>query len=267
MLRFIYVTLSGFLFISLFLGFNSGPYPENTGAPGEMTCFRSGCHTGSTLGSKSTFISFSDTSKLFRNDSTYTIHFGVETSTPGEFGVQMVALDEQHNNIGTWIPMGNNLLQVISGISFPNRKYIQHTLAGSASSSWIARWKAPSSYKGKVTFYASFLETNNNNMNSGDTLYKKTLNLTHDPSSGLAEQSSEPVKIYLSQLDSRLIFSHNHHKSLIVSIYDLNGRKIKSFSAAPGIMMETAIGVAGIYLVQAVDEEQKINKVHKVLFF
>jgi hypothetical protein len=157
----------------------SGPGGGDTNAPNESNCTR--CHSG-TLNSGG----FSSTFKLTGNftgngyipDSTYTITVEHAQSGISKYGMQVTVLDDANAPVGDLINKNSRTQKRTKTVSGATRQYIEHTssgtsLTGTNKVDWTFEWKAPSSNKGDVFFYASLNATNKNNGTSGDTIYAK----------------------------------------------------------------------------------------------
>lgn len=260
----ILLTFSAISIFLIFLSFNDGPYPENTGAPGEMTCFRSGCHIGSASGNNDVFISLNDSLFFYQQGTTYSLSLGFLNNTV-ESGFQIVALDDNYNNIGTWNTNSLPIYKVISGFSFPNRKYLEHTLQGTTQNQWTVDWTAPTNYNSDITFYASFLSTNNDNDNIGDTLYTKIFVIGHDPlMNSPQDRLKENYKI--TARNKEILINYRSDEMLSLAIYNISGRLIYSERVGSGSTSYT-VENSGLYLVKLMNEENVTTGVEKVMVY
>lgn len=216
---------------TLFLAYQNGPLPENTGAPGEQTCYRSGCHANNGSGNAQTFLRLANMGTTYANADTLLIELGFSTTFSAEHGFQMVALDANDNNIGEWIVTGAGDYQEITGLTFTDRKYVEHTSSGTGSSNWQIQWIAPDSYQGQVSFYASMLETNNNGNNSGDTLYNAQLDLSFDAASSITDRRKREDFYRASIFGSTLTFTNLGNDRLKANIYSLVGKRVEALES------------------------------------
>ena len=165
--------------------FSSGPTGGHTGAPNELTCATSGCHSGAVNTGPG---QFTITGLPSRYDPGMTYEVTVQHSTTDNsrrrWGFQLTVLTSGNGKAGE---MANN-----SGSTFVlngdgpdgNRQYIEHSLTGTFtgqrnSASWTFNWTAPSTNVGPITLYAAGNQANNDGNNSGDQIY--TTSLTVNP--------------------------------------------------------------------------------------
>ncbi len=156
-----------------------GPPAGVTGAPGEITCATSGCHTGTPNSGPGQFKI--DAPRVYQPGATYQITVTHTTTDVSRrrWGFQLTALTAG-NGKGGDIQRPNSLVQIFNddGPGF-NRQYIEHTINGTfagtqGGGSWTFDWVAPSSDVGPITFYAAGNEANNDGTNTGDQIYTAT---------------------------------------------------------------------------------------------
>lgn len=167
-----------FVIILLLMSNQTGALPENTGAPGELTCGRVPCHNiPANIGNAQIAIQTTDGSTAYFADSTLELKVLIENAPTSKNGFQILALTENNSNAGQWVLAEPTKMKIINGIGLPNRFYVTHTEAGNRQTAWTLRWKAPNANLGKVTFYASVLASNDSGTNQGDQLYTTNLML------------------------------------------------------------------------------------------
>jgi hypothetical protein len=156
--------------------FSGGPPAGHTGAPGELTCSTSGCHTGSVNGGPGRLTIIGPTT--YEPGETYeiTVRHTTTDSSRRRWGFQLTALTAGNRKAGD-IERRNNLTSVLDddGPGF-NRQYIEHSITGTfqgqtSQASWTFDWVAPSSDVGPVIFYAAGNQSNNDGTNNGDQIY------------------------------------------------------------------------------------------------
>ena len=217
---------------------STAAHESSTGAPGERTCAQSGCHETSEVYNDDT-----TNALLFTDgDQTYTdkmegITLRVRKKNCEKFGFQIVCLDTLKRNVGSWVLLNKERVQLQSSdFSVPaaaGRKYITHTYKGTVPQnvgeiSWDFSWLPPlNGYKGKVTFYVMSNCTNNDNKSSGDALYASQHSLSYN-----ANTSSEPT-----DSDNDIIAFHvgngiwtlpmnNYEQIKHMMFFDMNGKSI-----------------------------------------
>ena len=202
-----------FLVIAITIAISNEKYPEfplkstaahesSTGAPGELTCAQSGCHETSEIQRDDTTnaLLFSDADSTY-GDSMEGVTLRVRRKDCKKFGFQIVCLDTLMKNVGSWVLLNKERVQMqLADFSVPGatgRKYLTHTYKGTIPQStgeifWEFSWLPPlNGYKGAVTFYVMTNCTNNDNTNSGDALYASKHTLRHQSS---ATSLTEEIK-------------------------------------------------------------------------
>ena len=159
--------------------FAEGPNAGVTGAPGELTCAMSGCHSGAPNTGPGLLEIEAPT--FYRPGQTYEVTVRHVTSDVSRrrWGFQLTALDGTNNRAGS-LENTSALTQVIEGGPDGTRQYIEHSFLGtfqgqSLPPSWTFNWIAPSSNIGPVTFYAAGNQANNNGTESGDQIYSTSI--------------------------------------------------------------------------------------------
>src|SRR5215813_6291970 len=157
--------------------FAEGPNPGHTGAPGELTCATSGCHTGSLNSGPGQFSIVPPTS--YEPGQTYQIAVTHQTndSSRRRWGFQLTVLDDSNNNKAGNLANLGSTTQVLDGGPDGNRQYIEHSFNGTFQgqqngASWTFNWTAPSTDVGPITFYAAGNQANNDGNTSGDFIYR-----------------------------------------------------------------------------------------------
>lgn len=142
------------------------------------TCNTAGCHTGATVGTLAGVITSTVPGTGYTAGNTYTITVSFVRPGHVKFGFQATPQNASGTKLGT-------LANLTSGTQIPagsGGKYITHTnssVSGTGGSrTWNFLWTAPATGLGPVTFYGAFNATNNNNLASGDSIFKSTLVLT-----------------------------------------------------------------------------------------
>ncbi|HMQ47305.1 MAG TPA: T9SS type A sorting domain-containing protein [Saprospiraceae bacterium] len=242
----------------LFLSNLDGAFPENTGAPGELTCGRQPCHNVAVnVGQALLSIEYSEASMTYMADSTYTLSVKIENQPTIRNGFQILALDENNQNTGSWQLSDPERMKIISGIGLPNRKYVTHTAAGNQQTEWTLDWKAPANNSGTVTFYASVNATNDNGLNTGDEVYTGSLAVAFTEPNAVAQPTLPPFQVYPNPAHAVVwvdIPAHLGHIS--INILDLNGATSGRFEFASGGLEALPIDhlPAGIYWIKMENE-------------
>lgn len=155
----------------------------STGAPGENTCAKSTCHTGSSINSGKALLDISFNNTTYQPNETYNITVSLQQTDIQRFGFQLLALNSDNENTGIFIITDSTRTQTQEGIGvYEGRNYITYKYAGtepyfSGLGRWTFQWKAPATYQGDVTFYAAAVAANNDATDFGDTVYTKQVSI------------------------------------------------------------------------------------------
>lgn len=174
-----------------------GALPGNTNAPGELTCGRAPCHNVPiNVGNSEMSIVFGNDETAYMADSIYTVKIAIENPLTSRNGFQILALDENLANTGTWQLTEPDKMKIISGFSDPTKKYVTHQVSGNQQTEWTVDWKAPAGDVGKITFYASVLSANDNGSRTGDEVYNTNIEIEFTMPSAIAETEISKIKVY-----------------------------------------------------------------------
>jgi len=242
---------------------SNGALPQNTGAPGDLTCGRAPCHNiPVNVGDASIGIDVNNGAEAYQPGSTHTLTVSISDAQSPRNGFQIVALDENNENIGTWILTTPGEMKIIDGIGLP-RKYVTHQSAGNMQNSWTLDWEAPQEDVGDITFYASVLDANNNGNNMGDAVYTTSNTLSADVSNGVDnigvgmdfDIHPNPAGNLMSISSKALIYS--------ATLYSVQGQRIESWEVNKKTGQLALPNVpAGVYLLQV--HGQKGNATNKL---
>ncbi|MBI3233213.1 MAG: T9SS type A sorting domain-containing protein [Bacteroidetes bacterium] len=161
---------------------SSGSHISSTGAPGEESCAKSGCHVDAKIEQDDnkvvTNLIVGNNEKTYKPATQYTVTLRATKAGIGRFGFQVVALDSNNRSIGTFaVPAGSKLVQLQKGqVNSFERTYVTHTTSGNkpivtGQIEWRFNWTSSQKYQGKVSFYYCVNATNMNSANTGDNLF------------------------------------------------------------------------------------------------
>ncbi|MBL4624822.1 MAG: T9SS type A sorting domain-containing protein [Flavobacteriales bacterium] len=235
---------TAFMCFQAFAPKTTGSHPSSTGAPGENTCARSGCHANANVNAGDGVNSYTFKNSVgtdvsnYDADETYSISVKIAESSTSKFGFEIVALDVNDDNIGSWIITDavRTWHQQTSDPSSLNRKYVTHESAGTTAtypgeSMWEFDWEAPVSGTGDVTFYFCTSATNNDGSGSGETLYLSNFTIpeTGTTTGIIAVVDGEKlIKISYQQKEGLIQteFSAKSGDNVLVKLSDLNGKQV-----------------------------------------
>lgn len=151
------------------------PPPGRTGAPGESLCTE--CHSGqANVGPGSITIAESNGAPGYIPDSVYEFGVTVEQASRNKFGFSATVLDANHAPVGTISLVNTNATATQQQ---GGKNYVSHKNGGTGgmnnAKTWLFKWKAPSSDVGPVTIYAAGVAANANGNESGDNVYKTSM--------------------------------------------------------------------------------------------
>ncbi len=239
--------------IVLSLGNLDGALPENTGAPGELTCGRVPCHNVPVnVGAAQMSIEFSGGGQQYLADSTYLLAVKVAGQQTMRNGFQILALNESNQNAGTWELLEPDKMKIIPGIGLPSRRYVTHRAAGNLQTEWAVAWKAPSADLGTVTFYASVNATNNNGLNTGDEVYTSSIAAGFAEPNAAGTAAGPVLKIYPTLVQEGFwVEWPQGNASAVISVFSSNGEAVlrKKLPAGGSDFVETGGLPPGVYLL------------------
>lgn len=242
----------------LFLGNLDGSLPQNTGAPGDLTCGRAPCHNvPNNVGDATISVEFSGNSGQYFADSTYQLMVKIENPQSSRNGFQILALDQSDQNVGTWQLLDANKMKIIPGIGFPNRKYVTHRAAGNEQTEWTVAWKAPSMDVGTVTFYASVNSTNDNGLNTGDEVYTTSLSVEYEEPSSIGGDVSSIIKVFPTVSGGKFWMDFPTTFGVAnISLHDLQGSVQRQLEIRSGGLQELEVHDlnAGVYFLKIISE-------------
>lgn len=274
------LVLSGLMSLVILMAFGgTNDFHSTGGAPagyagdpsgGNKTCNTSGCHTGATVGNLTGVITSNIPPAGYTAGGTYTITANFVRPGHVEYGFEISPQNTSGTKLGT--------LANISGTQLVGTgKYVTHTstsISGSGSKTWNFRWTAPATGLGPVTFYGAFNATNNNNNDTGDSIFKSTLIVTEAPAA--------VNDLYIDNF-SLAAFPNPTHDNLNVSftlsapsavemeLIALNGNKIKTLFTENGLNGEVSESFdissypKGVYFLRlTVGAKQSLRKVVKL---
>jgi hypothetical protein len=241
-------------------------YANTGGSPGGKTnsptdglnCTQ--CHSG-TINSGPAFANISSNVAVsgYVPGQTYTITGSIEQGGINKFGFEITAEDNSGSKVGA------SILTDAARTKFVNSNNgVSHTASGTTPSSlntsvWSFDWTAPSVGTGDVTFYGAFNAVNSNGGTSGDQVYTKTLTISEDISTGLAENVSDAsFNIYPNPVVSSFQITSNTSVDR-VTVFNVQGQQMTDLTQVENkVNMENL--ASGIYVVNIETNGQVISK-------
>ncbi len=263
--------------LALVLLFSEGRTNDNQPPPGNSndppsngSCAKSGCHSDNPVQNNSQVIALTIgpdaanqsplSSFTYVPGTTYTMVFDIVSSSGGSFGFQMIGLDNNNAQAGSFtVTDASNTSLLTLGSS--GKSYVGHKNA-STTKTWTFNWTAPSSNVGDISFYAIVNVANGNGNRTGDIIHTATLVLSPESSTGLANSNNLPIGLNPNPASGivNLNFEGKGEGETVVSLTEISGKKVAELYRASSetgqrnIAVELPAGLAhGIYIVGVKD--------------
>ncbi len=218
---------------------SAGAHPGSTGAPGDNTCAKSGCHTGSAVTYNDTLVNqliFSQADSTYLPGQTYTIT--VRTSNPGKqrFGFEFQAITDA-TSLEAGVVVITDVLrthEVTHMVGSDFRTSATHSTVGTPELSpgfneWTFDWTAPASNVGDIVFYYATNSTNNNNASTGDRIFLNTFRIRISPMFSINELVDvQNANVFYDGEANQIIFNYflKSDKKVNITIFDSFGREV-----------------------------------------
>jgi hypothetical protein len=238
----------------LFLGFilvmssakqnPANPPTGNTGAPGETTCAKSGCHAGGTYAGSVTITGLPDTVVA---NMTYPITI-TNTSNAVRAGFQMTCMQSTDAACGTFTTAAGVNIGTGSGRQYPRQSTPKALSGGSAA--WTFDWKAPATLTNpQIRFYFSTLCANGNGNTSGDNVLVGADTVVLRATSANNEPITQSWYQYEQQNNQLRITLTQSGKGQL-EIFGLNGMSQMTETLASDQLISTGHLPSGIYIAK-----------------
>jgi uncharacterized protein (TIGR03437 family) len=182
----------------LLLAFSVGPDPRHTGAPGDQTCARSGCHTGTAVNGGGGRVELQLPGGLTYvpgQKQRIAVVITDGNATTRNYGFQATARlgsNEANGQAGTFSLVGRDIILCVdgrerTGASCPSTaalEFISHGDASNRTGRFEFDWTPPSTDVGPVKIYVAGNAANGNGAASGDRIYTTNVTLTPAASGG-----------------------------------------------------------------------------------
>lgn len=159
----------------------SGPPLGYTGAPTELNCTTSSCHTTFGLNSGPGTVELTGLPANYTGGQEYTLTLTVKQSSRGAFGFELTVLDTTNNKAGTLATTATDATRTQVRTNFNGRQYILHQFNGTepvnGEGKWTFKWTAPATSTGKVTFYVAANAASGDGTQLGDYIYTRSFAL------------------------------------------------------------------------------------------
>ena len=228
-----FALLASLIFINA-VNKTSGGHPSSTGAPGELTCARSGCHTDASIikDSPVNTFTYSDPNNTYNLGGSYSLAIEVNVPNIKKFGFMVVAIDSAtKKNAGTWWitePLNTHIIEGEAPVT--DRMYVTHTADGTVptatgKSKRNFRWQAPKNNVGTIIFYYVTNATNKNDASNGDKLYQSSYKIRYSTNS-VSVKTPEIIKPSLKINGNSITVSSEQQTIQSLKIYNLEGKLV-----------------------------------------
>lgn len=230
------------LLSSMLMPKTSGGHPGTTGASGEETCAKSGCHNAPvSAGTGINTLIYPMSDSTYIPGETYTLVVEVQKTGIEKFGFELVALkDSDDTNTGELIVVNSDRTHLISAtINSKERIYITHSTNGtpatsSGYNSWEFQWKAPEGNVGNITFHYATNCTDNDGTNKGDEVYLSSFQIKPKTSSIHEFIDMNSISILYQKETNTILINYMLKKlsGIQFQLFDLQGKEILSTTSA-----------------------------------
>jgi hypothetical protein len=207
------------------------------------TCAQSGCHPGAgneltptandltiNIGTGTPTTPLNSSFK-YDEGTSYNIAF-LPNAFTGRYGFQIIALDASNKMAGTFTVTNAAKTAIRTVGTAPNQYQYMGHLDANNFKQWVFKWNAPAASTGNVTFYYSYNTADNDGTPNGDIIYKGSVTIGANPSTGINDLSSKvaDLKVFPNPItsDFGLTFNVVEAMDLTVELYNLNGELVKN---------------------------------------
>jgi hypothetical protein len=252
-------------------GTNSNAAPlGSTGAPGDFTCAKSGCHVGSELnaGLAQLNLDFNTSAQNYQPNEVYDMSVSLTQQGIERFGFQVLALNAQNENVGEFIITDSARTQTQQGVGpYQGKTYLTYKYAGTNPFSaglgkWDFKWKAPSTNQGEIKIFVAAVAANNDGTDLGDTVYTKQFALQGTVSS-ISDFNNSPFNftVFPNPATDKLTinFAEKTSENIALQISDLQGKKVFAETIHPatkGTQINVSSFAKGTYILSVQNGEK-----------
>ena len=212
--------------LALWFGLTTGmrnpqnPPLASTGAPGENTCQRSGCHGGGSFTGGVLLTGIPDT---IMAGQTYNLTL-THNSNATRAGFQITCLDSLNVKAGTLVAGAGSNVGSASGRQYVRQSTFKTLSAGTTS--WNFSWTAPAATAGNFAkFYFASLAANGNGGTSGDNVLTANKTVVYAPTVSSNDPELErQVRLYPSPFTDVLTVELRDVATAYLRLFDAQGK-------------------------------------------
>lgn len=256
----ILIFISASILYLFLLGNTSGGPAQTSGAPGEATCGRSGCHAvAENTGSAKIDLSFNEGNLTYSLGNTYPLNIELsDLQMADKNGFQIVALDSLDQNVGTWLLTDDKTTQIIMGTSLADRSYITHTRDGVSQTNWAINWQSPSELVGAITFYLAVNDANANGGRTGDDIYITNLTIAPAQSTSIQDHLSRQIVVSPNPTSDLMVIDAGTLVVNSLAIYSATGQRMLQRENATEIDLSSF--QSGLYYLMLETEKGMVHQ-------
>ncbi len=240
----VYSSFIVFLFVQSVME-TRNPDLEVTGAPGELTCAKSNCHSGGSFVGTVNLEGLPDT---IQPGQTYNLNF-VQKSNALTSGFEITSLDALNMRSGTFVAGAGSGVAI--GRTF-NRQYIRQISARALTngeSVYSFSWKAPTSLNGdSIKFYFVGMAANDNGKNTFDNVLRGTKSVFfQNVLSSSQEQLMNSITLSPNPVSNYFYLKSDIVEPIRYQIIDLIGQEVLHGFISNGNKVDVSNLDQGIY--------------------
>lgn len=251
---------------------SSGAPIGSTGAPGENTCAKSGCHDDNgnlNSGSGILALQVENAAESYVPGEVYSMEVNLKETGIVRFGFSLSARNAKGEMVGTLIVTDSQRTQVLKGAGpYTGMEYMTYKFPGTAAYSkdqgkWAFQWKAPQVASGPVRFYFAAVSANNDGTDGGDKVYTASKVLEAAPMAVASINKITALQVFPNPVRAHFTLRYTvvSQQKISVQLYDMRGRQLQTLwegYASPGeqtLYLERPPLPGGVYLLKVKSKE------------
>lgn len=210
----------------------------STGAPGELTCGKAGCHVGdnglNNINNNTGILNISVNGNIaqYVPNQIYTVTVSMSQNAIQRFGFSLTALGNDNLSIGNLIVTENTTTQKLDGVlQYVGKEYMTYTAAGTSPTAvgqreWTFQWQAPAQYEGPVKFYAAAVAADDDGTDNGDWVYTTVYDGLQNGLNVIPSNSPNSFNVFPNPIVGKQFFIDKTNAILgqvQITLYHLNG--------------------------------------------
>ncbi|MHB8261203.1 MAG: choice-of-anchor V domain-containing protein [Bacteroidia bacterium] len=194
---------------------------------------------------------------------TYSMVATVTRANHVKYGFQISPQNTSGTPLGTLVITDATNTQLTT----TNTNYVEHTVPGTLGTTgfhtWTFNWTAPAAGSGSFTFYGAFNITNDNSLNTGDTINVYQYTVSENTTAGIKTISAgaEAISIYPNPCKSNFsVEPKNVNEKQNLQMFDLTGKLVLTQSVFGKTNIDVSSLNEGVYTVNIFGSYGIVNK-------